>query len=183
MEYQFSRARFWLAGPNGTFSFKNFRGPVDHVVAFPLLPLTNIREFRLIQEWESESTTNPPVFHPPSFAALETLVIHCESSVSHLLSALFASPASSPSLIILAFLNCGLSDGFMEERVRFVLDRKDTTLAWLYHIVIVDSSGRFPSTYWMDEGRAPIVDARRGQKLPADTTQCQENVPKYTFSV
>ena len=73
----------------------------------------------------------------------------------------------------------------MEELVRFSLNRKDITSAWLHHIVVVDSGGRFPSTHWMDalEEHTPIVDARRGKKLPADMTQGQENVPKYTFNV
>ena len=45
VEYQFFRAPFRLAGPNGTFSFMNVRGPVDHVVALPLLPLPIFASF------------------------------------------------------------------------------------------------------------------------------------------
>jgi hypothetical protein len=185
MEYRPSRGDIQLTGPNGTFSFSGFPSPEGHVVTFPPLPLIGIREFRLIHEWEPESTTGPPVFHPPSFPALETLVIHCKSNVSRILSALFSNPSSSPSLKTLAFLNCYLSDDFMEELVQFALDRMDTTLTSLHHVVIVNSGGRFPSTDWLDqlEGHVPIVDVRRDKKLPADMTQCLKNVPSSTFRV
>jgi hypothetical protein len=170
-----------LAGPNGTLSLEEFC-VADPFVAFPPLFLANIRELRLMP---SLRNTNPPIFHPPPFPALETLAIRCKSSPSHLLSTLFSNPSSSPSLKTLAFLNCDLSDGFMEELVGFALNRKGTTAAWLHHVVIVDSGGRFPGTHWMDvlAEHVPIVDVRRDKKFPADMTQCLENIPHSRFSV
>ena len=173
IEYQIHRREIQLSGPNGRFSFVGPPSLGNPFVELPVLPLANIRELRLRHrkpEWVV--SLNLLALRLSFFPALETLAVECETSISYLLSALVSKPSSSPSLKTLAFLNCDLSDQFMEELTRFASNRKNTTSARLYHVVIVDSGGKFPSAASIDalEEHVPVVDARRGTKLPADLT-------------
>jgi len=63
----------------------------------------------------------------------------------HLFSALLSNPSSSPSLRALAFLDCNLSEDFLDALTRFTSDRKRTTSAWLRRVVIVSSEGKDPT--------------------------------------
>ena len=123
-----------------------------------------------------ESPLNPLVLPLSFFPALETLAIECETSVPYLLSALLSNPSSSPSLKTLAFLDCNLSEQFMEELTRLASDRRNTTSARLDRVVVVDSGGKFPSPASIDalEEHVPTVDVRRGTRLPADLTRSPE---------
>jgi len=60
----------------------------------------------------------------------------------------------------------------MKELTQFASDRKNTTSARLHRVIIVDSGGKFPSATSIDalEKHVPIVDVRRGKKLPTDLT-------------
>ena len=167
MEYTPYQMTIQLLGPNGSFSFCAF-GLKDPFTGFPPAYLTNVREFRY---YGPASLTAPPfAFSPPALPALETLVIKCETILSHLFSILFSNPSSPPSLKILAFLDCNLDENFMEELTRFALDRKDTTSAWLYRVVIVNSKGILPKFASIEalKKHVSVVDAQIGDKLPAD---------------
>jgi hypothetical protein len=169
MEYRLYRGRsIRLLGPNGSFSFQESHSPdARPFVEFPLLPLTNVREFHLKQVYGSKWGT----FDPPFLPALETFAVHCKTGASgHLLSLLFSNPSFSPSLKTLAFLNCTLSGDFMEALTRFASDRKNTTSAWLRRVVIVDSRGKLPTEASIDAlgKHVPDVDIRVGKKLPTD---------------
>jgi len=157
-----------LSGPKGGFSYTGI--PEDTFTEFPLLPLANVREFRLIhrRSWKTPHLS-PMTHHLSFFPSLETLAVECETSIPQL-STLLSNPSSPPSLTTLAFLNCNLSDRFMEELTRFASDRKNTASARLHHVVIVDSGGKFPSAASIDglETQVPIVDIRRGKKLPTN---------------
>jgi len=164
-----------LRGPNGSFSFYMTLGWGRFVdfAEFTLLPLTNVREFHLSHRrvmWMYALC--PVMFHPSSFPALETLIIECDINASYVLSALLSNPSSSPSLKTLAFLDCDLSEDFMEELTRFALDRKNTTSAWLHHVLIVHREGRFPSADSVRGLRQHVttVDVRVDDKLPKDLT-------------
>jgi hypothetical protein len=178
MEYQSHIRSIRLRGPNGIFSFRgpSYPGEPVEFVEFPLLPLANVREFRLIHHnamrWRA-IPLGPVVFRPSSFPALETLAIECDINISYALSALLSNPSSSPSLKTLAFLNCDLSEDFMEELTRFASDRKNiTTSAWLHRVLIVQRDGRFPSVDSVDKLRryVTIVDVWMDTKLPTDLT-------------
>ena len=167
MTYNPDHRNVRLLGPNGSLSFDAFG-----LNPFPELPsphLTNVRSFYFIRR-ESRSIIYGVVFPPSSFPALETLVVEHEATVSHLFSALFSNPSSSPSLETLAFLDCVLGEDFMEELTRFASNRKNTTSAWLRRVFIVDSKGGLPGAASIDElgKHVPDVDARIGEKLPAD---------------
>ena len=154
--------RIRLSGPNGSFWFQGFSSKTTFAEV-PLLSFDTIRELRL-------GDPSSRAFDPSVFPALESLAIERGVSVQNTLSTLLSSPTSSPALKTLAFLNCYLPKDFMEDLVRFASNRKDTMLAWLHRVVIVDSGGRFPSA---DSIRAlgkhvPVVDVQFGTELPTD---------------
>ena len=169
MEYHPDCGSIRLLGFNGSFSFVALG--LENPFA-GLLPshLTNVRVLRIHRAPESYPSIDPIAFHPLSLPALETLCIEREVAVSHLLFALLSDPSSSPSLKILAFLDCGLDEGFMEELARFASSRKNTTSAWLYRVVIVNSKVELPSIASINElgKHVPVVDARIGKELPVD---------------
>jgi len=172
LEYQSYPRDIRLHGRNGSFSFYCFPSSGTPFVEFPLLSLTDVREFRFKHHTPKrlQSSLNPPVFHPSSFPTLETLVVEYDTDVLHFLSALLPNPSALPSLKTLAFLNCVITDDFMEKLARFASDRESTTFARLYHVVIIHEDGRFPSATSIHAlGRhVPVVDVRFGSKLPKD---------------
>ena len=141
---------------------------------FPLLSLTDVRELRFKHRSPGRlrSSLSPPVFNPSSFPILETLAVECDTDVLHFLSALLPNPSALRSLKTLAFFNCVITEDFMEKLTRFASDRENTTSARLYHVVIVDEDGRFPSAASIRAlGRhVPVVDVRFGTELPKDLT-------------
>jgi hypothetical protein len=112
------------------------------------------------------------VFNPSLFPSLETLAVECDTDMLHFLSALLPNPSALPSLKTLAFLNCVITEDFMEKLAKYASDREGTTLARLYQVVIVHKDGRFPSAASIHAlGRhVPVVDVRFGTKLPTDLT-------------
>jgi len=168
IKYETYPRRIRLSGPKGGFSYTGI--PEDTFTEFPLLPLANVREFRLIHRgsWKTPHLS-PMTHHLSFFPSLETLAVECEAGIPQL-STLLSNPSSHPSLTTLAFLNCNLSNRFVEELTRFASDRKNTASARLHHVVIVDSGGKFPSAASIDalETQVPIVDIRRGKKLPTN---------------
>ena len=156
-----------LLGPNGSLAFDAF-GLEDPFASLHPPNLTNIRMFRITRP--PRFLTNRIVFPPSSLPALETFAIECEAAVSHLLSALFSNPSSSPSLRTLAFLDCDLDEGVMKELAQFASSRKNTTSAWLHRIVIVNSKWILPTSASVEKlaKHVPVVDVRIGAKLPAD---------------
>jgi len=174
IEYDIQPRRIRLFGPNGRFSFDSTL-ITDLFMEFPLLPLASVREFRLIHtKLVGRFHLNHVTDHLSLFPSLHTLAIECKTGIPYL-STLLSNLSFPPSLTTLAFLNCDLSERFMEELTRFASDRKTTTLARLHHVVIVDSGGKFPSDASIDalEKQVPVVDVRRGKKLPADLTRTE----------
>ena len=162
-------------GPNGAASFVNHCGSDVPFVEFPRLPLTNIRRFDLnTSNWTSiQPPPGPGAFHHLSFfPALETFTVESETNLSYLLSALLSNPPALPSLKTLAFLDCVVTEEFMEELIWFAYDRKKTTSTWLHHVLFVDQDGEFPSAASIHrlERIVTIVDVRVDSKFPADLT-------------
>jgi len=158
-----------VLGPDGSFSFSGLS--TSEMPLFGLSPpsFSKIRELHLERE---VSAISPRAFDPSLFPALETLAIKRYTNVLAGLSALFSTPASSPLLKTLAFLDCNLSKDFMKELTRFASDRKGTVSAWLYRVVIVHPHGKFPGAASLHAlgGHVPVVDVRFGTKLPTDLT-------------
>jgi len=155
-----------LLGPNGTFSLNSFPGSVDTFREFPLLPLATVRELHLRHRRFGDSQPlNPLVFFP----ALETLAVDCGVN---LLCLLFSKPYSSPSLKTLIFLDCNLTEGFLEELARFASNRRNTASTPLHRVVIIDSKGKYPSIASIDalEKHVPVVDVRMGKEFPKNLT-------------
>ena len=176
MEYQSYTRRIRLTGPNGELFLEDVYtvGRGDPFVEFPRLSLTHIQEFRLVHRVPGGEgyTPSPIVFDQSSFPALQILTVDCETSVSHLLSALFSNPSFPPSLKTLAFLNCDLDEDFMGKLTRYASDRKGTTSARLHQVVIVNSDGILPSVTSIRKlgKHVPVVDVKVGTELPKDLT-------------
>ena len=185
MEYQSYPRDIRSFGPNGSFSFSCSPSSSVPFVEFPLLSLTGVREFRLKHRTPERlrSSLGPIVFHPSSFPVLETLAVECDTDLLHVLSPLFSNPSASPSLKTLAFLDCVITKEFMKELTQFATDRKDTTSAWLHHVVIVGQGGGFPTaTSILELGRhVPVVDVRFGTKLPMGLTSGKLNCTSTHF--
>ena len=174
LEYQSYPRNIRLHGRNGSFSFSCSPSSGIPFMEFPLLSLTDVRELRFKHRSPGRlrSSLSPPVFNPSSFPILETLAVECDTDVLHFLSALLPNPSALRSLKTLAFFNCVITEDFMEKLTRFASDRENTTSARLYHVVIVDEDGRFPSAASIRAlGRhVPVVDVRFGTELPKDLT-------------
>ena len=171
-QYKSRSISIQLRGPNGSFSFQEFYEGEKPSVESHLLPLTSVREFRLIHPKSAQVSSRHDVFNPSFFPALEALAVACGTWASHILSNLLSNPSFPPSLKTLAFLNCNLSGDFMEELTRFASDRKNTTSAKLRRVVIIDSQGNLPTIASIDTlgEHVPIVDIRVGKELPTDLT-------------
>ena len=137
MTYRSSIREIHLAGPNGSFSYTLEWPSVPPFAEFSVLPLTDIKDLHLVHNDPSV------VFHPSSFPALETLTIECNTDVSHLFSALFPDPSLFPSLKTLRFLDCFITEEFMEELKRFASRCKNTTLARLHCVEFAHQGGKF----------------------------------------
>jgi len=163
-----------LLGPNGTTSFTGDSNLNIPFAEFPQLPLTNIRWFHLNTDgWELDQPPGPePFHHLSSFPALETFTIGCKTNLSHILSPLLSNPSASPSLKTLGFQDCVLTEDFMEELMRFASDRKNTSSAWLHHVVIVHWEGKFPNVASIHKLKehVPVVDVRIATELPDQTS-------------
>ena len=187
MQYRSYQREIQLRGPNGSFTFRT-DGLQDLFVEFPVLPsLANIREFRFSHcDTRQHPLTNYPAsLLPPgpealhqlaSFPVLEAFAIEydirCNTEVSDALSPLISNPSAHPSLKTLAFLNCVITDEFVEGLTRFASLRQETASARLHRVVIVHGYGRFPSITSIHalENNVPVVDVRYGNELPTDLT-------------
>ena len=165
-----------LRGPGGEFSFSRPPRADESLPDYHLLPLTNVREFRLV--CSGSTVPDPPTFRPPLLPSLEALAIiqynpECNVDVRRVLSPLLSNPTSSPLLKNLAFLNCDLSDKLMEEITKFASERKKTlTSTWLYRVLIVNEDGKFPSAASIQKLRrhVSVVDVSMKHTLPEDLT-------------
>jgi hypothetical protein len=176
MEYRTHSRAIRLFGPNGSANFlgegesrKFYKGDIYTGAA-------NIRRLHLNTcEWKSSRPPpGPTVFrHLSLFPALETLAIECDTGLSRLLSALISNPPSSPSLKTLTFLDCIITEGFMEELMRFASDRKNTTLVRLHCVVILHPEGKSPGIASIRklEDHVPVVDVQIATKIPTEMTE------------
>ncbi|KAF9784621.1 hypothetical protein BJ322DRAFT_1109331 [Thelephora terrestris] len=157
-----------VTGPNGKLSLCDKRGLTggDPFEEFPFLSLTHVQSFHLLHRVPENvrHTLNLIVFDQSPFPALETLAVDCETSVSHLLSALFSNPSSPHSLTTLIFVDCDLDEEFMEQLTRYASDRRGTTSAWLHQVKIVNLNGVFPSVASIHRLRklVPLVEVKMG---------------------
>ena len=170
MRYRVCPRFIKLHGPNGAASFYSSPGPNIPFAEFPRIPLASIRRFHLDAcGWDSiQSSPGSVTFHLSPFTALETFIAY-HTDLSYL-SALLENPSASPSLKTFAFLNCFLSEEFMEALTRFASDRKNTTSTRLQCVVIIHQSKMFPSIASIRtlERHVPLVDVRIATELPRD---------------
>ena len=133
-----------LDGPGGKLSFHGHFWQEESFTDFAVLPLANVRKVHLL--YRKKGTLKLPVFNPSYFPALETLTVDCNADVPNILSDLLSNSPPSPSLKTIGFLNCDLSQDFMEELTRFASECQNIpTSTWLHRVQIVHSDGVSPS--------------------------------------
>ena len=177
-EHRCYRMSILLRGAGGELSFGKDSDPGDPFPDFRRLPLANVRQFRLCHFNTAEGAVpDRPVFHPPLFLSLEALAIRSSlwpgTDVRQVLATLLSNPTSSPLLKTLAFLNCALSEEFMEELTEFASERKKTLAAtWLCHVLIFHRDGKSPSAASIRKLReyVRVVDVGMEDELPKDLT-------------
>ena len=155
-----------LLGPGGSFGLSGyFYLQNDFRESFPFT-LDTIREIRL----EYHAPSIPTEILLSSFPSLEVFVISNGACISLVLSALFPNPTSSPLLKTLAFLNCVMTEDFMDELAQFASRREKTTSASVHRVVITGSDGGLPSVASIERLRkcVPVVEVTEGHKLPMD---------------
>lgn len=167
MEYECWGRSIRLFGPNGGFSFENPLSLAIPFMEFLLFPTIGVQEFHLRHRGAREGFQPPlPLVFPSLFfPSLKVLAI--DGEVLNLFTALFGNPSCPPSLETIAFLDCDLTDGFMEKLAWFAFSRKKTTSTSLHRVVITSSKGSFPSAMSIATLRkhVPVVRARAGNKL------------------
>ena len=155
-----------LDGAGGKLSFHGTPLLEGSFVDFAVLPLANVRGVHLI--YREKITLNPLVFYPSYFPALETLTIDCGAGVSEVLSVLLSNSPPCPSLKTIGFLNCRLSEDFMEGLAKFASERRNSpTSTWLHRVQIVHYDGVFPSAASIRRLRkyVKVVEARIEDKF------------------
>ena len=186
MEYQPSPRNIQLRGPDGSFFYmKISEGEPPFLEEFRLFPIAGMRELRLrcYESWV------PSQFRLSLFPALEVLVVDGRDtshrstydgstpgiplpsgSVALPLSPVLPDSASSPSPKTLAFLDCALTEDFMDKLEQVALDRERHTSGSLHRVVIVSSKGQFPSADSVRRLRkyVPNVEVLEGKELPED---------------
>ena len=166
MEYECWGRSVRLFGPNGGFSFENPLSLAAPFVEFLLLPTIDVQELHLRHRGAREGFQSPlPLVFPPLFfPSLKVFAI--DGEVSNLFTALFANPFYLPLLETIAFLDCDLTDGFMEQLAWFAFCRKKSTSTLLQRVVITNSKGSFPSATSIATLRknVPVVRARVGNR-------------------
>ena len=156
-----------LLGLDGSFSFEShFQMLKNPFEQFPLFLLDSIRELHL----ECRSASIPTEPHPFPFPSLEVLVIDHSTSVLRVFSNLFPNPTSSPTLKTLSFLNCVITDRFMDKLAQFASGRENTTLASPHRVVIVGRGRELPSAASVERLRkcVPVVEVMEGWELPTE---------------
>ena len=178
MEYRTLPRSIRLVGPDGSFLYINhFNAEAPFGEEFLLLPLACVRELRLecYRSWVS------PQFDFSFFPSLEILAINgnCPvdgsnfsdgGSIIPSLSPVLPDPASSPSLKVLAFLDCIITEDFASELAQNALDRKYHNSASLLRVLIMTSKSQFPSPRSIGWLRmyVPVVQLLIGKELPKD---------------
>ena len=152
-----------LLGPGGSFTLSGRLRLGDAPgLPFPFI-LNSIREFRL----EHRTLSISKKIHLSLFPSLEVFCVSNNTSVSRVLSTLLPKPTSSRKLRTLAFLNCIIAEGFMDELAQFASSRKNTKSASLHRVVVVGSDERLPSVASIERLRkhVPVVEVTEGYKL------------------
>ena len=154
-----------LSGNNSSFSFRYPQTSLNLGRDLSLFTTTAVREFHV-----EISPCREYLFWPLSlFPALETLVlVNIAFFPFRGLAFLAGEPVVCPSLKTIAFFDCGVASGVVEELETMVARRNNSTAAWLYRVVIVSSTGTLPNRELIHRLRqfVPCVDVRIAEKLP-----------------
>jgi hypothetical protein len=157
------------SGPNGSFRFGYLSSEEMLLLRLPL-SFDHIRELHIR---DSRRETRLCLW---IFPALEALAIERDESPQESLSYLLSYPETCPSLKTLAFLNCDLSESFMERLARFAFIRKNTASVELGRVVIThhDWEPPYVESIRAVERHVPVVDVQPGEGIPEGLEWCRE---------
>ena len=150
-------------GNDSSFSFQRASGNFNPYPELSLFEVTAVRELHLKNFGFSGRPS--PLSRLP---ALETLVLVNVTTSLTSFTFLTAEPVLCPSLKTIAFFNCRLDPGVIEELEKAVVNRKNSTAAWLYRIIIVSQTGHLPDHDLVLRLRrsVPCVNVRMEDELP-----------------
>ena len=153
-----------LYGAGSCFTFRCSGSLLDARSGFSLFSTSAVHEFHV-----ETNSSNDLSISLSQLPALETLVLVGFTPYQYnSLDRLAEEPMLCPSLKTIAFFDCNLGNGVIENLERMVAKRKESTAAWLYRIVIIRRTGALPDYRLINRLRnsVPCVDARIDEKLP-----------------
>ena len=157
-----------VSGTNGSLSLRYSTTELYWHPTFFLFPATSVREFHVnVSPWVF--TPEILVFILTQFPALETLVVaEVTSFATGTFDQLAGQSPLCPSLKTIAFFNCELTAGELEEFEGVVAKRRSSAVAWLYRVVIISSTGALPDYTLIQRLRqhVPCVNVGVDDKLP-----------------
>ena len=154
-------------GRNGSFSF---RCPQLRSIGeeFHLFLSASVRELHVnIAPWLLTPAFSTSML--TQLPGLEILVVaDANSWATGTFDSLAGQPPLCPSLKTIAFFDCGFTPEAMRELGGVAAKRKGTAAAWLYRVVIVNSTGALPHYTFLQQlqQHVPCVDVRVSDKLP-----------------
>jgi len=160
----------WLHvfGGEGQFSFQPSKHGPRMYEGFSLFTTRAVREFRICVYTldSSGAKLSWPLEYLP---ALEALVFWKTRLPPGSLSALAKEDPLCPSLKIIAFFDCEVTEDIIEELEEVLSKRRNSTAARLYRVVIVNATHDLPSLQLIHRLRefVPRVDVGVGDELPA----------------
>ena len=100
--------------------------------------------------------------------ALEALALSQTPLSPGLLSALAEEPPLCPSLKTIAFFDCDVTEDVIKELGAVLAQRRNSTAARLYRVVIVNATRALPDLQLIHQLQklVPCVDVRIGSELP-----------------
>ena len=158
---------FHFIGNSSTFTFRSqHTSDLSSSTDWMLLPTAAVREF-FVDFHPSYYTDAGMLKAMEHLPALETLVISKMTSAA-LPPALTAEPVLCPALKTIAFFDCNIDSGIVEELGAAIAKRRDSTGTRLYRVVIVSSRGTQLNAESIQKLRksVPYVDIRVDDKLP-----------------
>jgi len=162
IKYQNSPRWLHLFSGNGQLSFQSSKTPSTTYDEFDLFATGTAREFH-INDYNCRLPW--PLERLP---ALEALVLFGMDRFPGALPELAKEPVRCPSLKTIAFSDCCVTGTVINELEGVLADRRDSTAARLYRVVVVNSTRALPDFQSINRLQkfVPRVDVRVGNELP-----------------
>jgi hypothetical protein len=156
-----------VIGNSSTFTFHSLQNPPKRYKEFTLFPTAAVREFH-VDIHPMTFANSAVLFTMGRLPALETLAISNTTFPAGLLEMLTKEPIMCPVLKTIAFLDCDIDSGDIEDLAEAIAERRDKVGARLYRVVIVSSTVPQLDAGSVEELRrsVPCVEIRVDNKFP-----------------